>query len=225
MADFSAQVYDITTSGAEFWAVFSGGDESYAKARYVKIVMNGKTYQVTSNESSGGYNTFEYIFTGLSSGTKYTWTATLGYLGSSGSIVWTTYTATGSFTTLTSEVVISPWSWTKSNGSATATQTNNAYKVLQGTLTVDNFSYKVWNDIVDKVVEVLDKEGYGWRTTYATYANTKVAAGDTLSAKIFNSVKCNIDRCHPTGIAYVSAGDPITGSHIIALTNAINNAI
>lgn len=224
MASFTAGVSGITTSTAIFTARFTGGDSDYAKSRYVELLLDGEliTY-VESAETSGGTNNFSWTITGLNSGTYYTWEATLYYVGTSG-LVATSYSKSGSFTT-EEEIIVEPWSWTSSNGSATATQTQNAYKVLTGELTADNFSHRVWNDLVDKVVEVKAKYNLVWETRYATYENSKVSAGDTLSATIYNSVKYNIERCASTGYDFVDPEDPLTGSHIIALTTAINNAI
>lgn len=126
---------------------------------------------------------------------------------------------------------IDPWSWTASNGSATAAQTKAAYNVLMGTATVENFSHKVWNDFVDKVAEVnlaVSEYGDDWSIGGGNYIpkdECYVSAGDTLSAEIYNSVRYNIGSLVSTGITNVSPGDEITGYHIIRLAERLNDYI
>lgn len=59
---------------------FSGGDESYAYARRIRVSITGVgDYYFTSPQTSGGYNTFSGVITGLSPGTFYSWFAWLQY--------------------------------------------------------------------------------------------------------------------------------------------------
>ena len=51
-------------------------------------------------------------------------------------------------------MAITPWSWTASNGTATAAETQAAYNALVGKDLTLKFSYKVWNDLVSKVYSV-----------------------------------------------------------------------
>jgi len=219
MATFEATMYKTSSTTAYFSASFSGGDASYAKARYVKLVVGGVTYQITSNESSGGSNSFSKAVSGLSAGTTYSWTATLGYVDGSGNIVWSTYTDSGNFTTDTASLNVEKWSWSASTDRA------NFLKMCNGQLPVDYAYASVWNEIVDKIDEVLNAMGLYWQSNYASKANTKASAGKSLSAVMYNSAKHNVERMASTGTSPVSKGNKIFGKHFTALTDAINTAI
>lgn len=120
------------------------------------------------------------------------------------------------------------WSWTSSNGAASAAQTRNAYSVLEGSLPTENFSYKVWNDIVDKASEVRSAKGYTWDTVsgkYFSVSGCKVSQGDSLTAKKYNSVRYNIGSMKGTGITDRSRGDVIYGTYIVTLTDVLNDII
>lgn len=132
------------------------------------------------------------------------------------------------YATTEPEILVDPWSWTASNGSATATQTRNAYAILQGTRAADDFHHNVWNDLVDKVVEMREALGYSWTTDsgrFPSASGCKVSAGDTLSALKYNALKTNIGSIKSTGIQDVDAGDEITGYHIVHLTDVLNDII
>ena len=134
----------------------------------------------------------------------------------------------GSFTTDTATVPIEPWSWTSSNGEATRTQTQNAYKVLTGDLEASNFSHYVWNDLVAKVLEMREAKGHTWDTgggQYLSASRCRVAAGDSLSAEIYNAVRYNIGSELSTGIYDQDPGDEITGYKIDHLTEVLNEII
>lgn len=232
MATFSITVSSITQTSARFSAKFTGGSATpeYIYPRWVLLEIDGwGEAEIESTTEGTADMSFSYTIRGLKPGTMYSYTATL-YVQSTEGKVPTNYSTTRRFETepIPSSSV-SEWSWTSSNGSATATQTNNAYKVLNGILTIDNFSYKVWNDFVDKVSEVhLEKTGSDWNISNGTYiskANCKVSTGDTLSAEIYNSVKYNIGSLRSTGIADVSRGDKLTGDHILTLANVLNEII
>lgn len=138
------------------------------------------------------------------------------------------YYPAGSATVTVDEDVpsINQWSWTSSNGGASANQTKNAYNAVTNRGGIDEFSYLVWNDMVDKVKEILDAFGYSWSTMYNTYANTKMSSSDkALTAKRFNSLRQNIGGHYSTGISEVSAGDKVYGSYFTTLARCINNWI
>ena len=121
---------------------------------------------------------------------------------------------------------IDNFDWSSSNGSASASQTQTAYSVVNNNSTVSQFSYLVWNDIVDKVKEVLDALGYSWDTTYSTYANAKMSASDRyLTAVRFNSVRNNIGIHYATGISTKLIGDYVYGSDILLLVSKLNSWI
>ena len=97
---------------------------------------------------------------------------------------------------------------------------------------LSDFSYLVWNDMVDKVKEILDyglengKTSYIWDETFCTYENTRIQPTDkTLTAQKFNSLRLNIDSRESTGIGEVKTGDIVYGSYFTTLTNTINTWI
>lgn len=65
------------------------------------------------------------------------------------------------------------------------------------------FAKEAWNAIIDKLNNALKAAGLSWDDTYTTVANAKVkTAYGTLSAKMFNSVRHNIDIPAPLGWAW-----------------------
>lgn len=123
-------------------------------------------------------------------------------------------------------ISITKWSWTASNGNASASQTQAAYSAVVNKTAVTNFSYLVWNDLCDKVKEILDATGGSWDSTYATYANTKMTSSNkTLTATKFNSLRYNIGSHYSTGIADVASNDDVLGSYFTKLASCINGWI
>jgi len=125
------------------------------------------------------------------------------------------------------EVQVDPWDWNASNGSASAAKTNQFYRVLTGqALPEDGFSYLVWNDLVDKVAEVVEAYGGTWYP-YSGYGKNgcKVRSGDTFSASKYNEVRVQIGSILSTGISDRSEGDEIQGRYITVLTDNINTII
>ena len=123
-------------------------------------------------------------------------------------------------------ISITKWSWTASNGNASASQTQAAYSAVVDKTAVTNFSYLVWNDLCDKVKEILDATGGSWDSTYATYANTKMTSSNkTLTATKFNSLRYNIGSHYSTGIADVAPNDDVLGSYFTKLASCINGWI
>lgn len=118
------------------------------------------------------------------------------------------------------------WSWLVSNGTATATQTKSAYTAVTSRGETTGFSYKVWNDLVEKVNEAAVAAGDTWSTTYATLAQTKMTSSDkVLTAKRFNALRHNIGMRVSTGISEVRAGDSVNGNYFITLADKLNNWI
>lgn len=226
---FSASFSSIRETSARFTASFTGGDASFSRYRYVALDVGSDYYEIRSSSAGGSSSSFSRTVSGLSSGTRYTWHAQLGYDNGSG-ITWLSLTASGSFTTAKAQLGVDPWSWTASNGGASAAQTRNFYSVLRGTLPADpgNVSRLVWNDLVDKVLDLRSALGMGWDTVsgrYLSASGCRVSAGDTLSARKYNSVKYNIGSVYPTDLADAAAGDEITGTHVLRLTETINTII
>lgn len=129
-------------------------------------------------------------------------------------------------TATTDGLSVAPWSWTASNGYASSTQTRNAYYAVTGNGSLSDFSYLVWNDMVDKVYEIMQAEGGWWDNQFASYTATKMSSGDkALTARRFNSLRYNIGRHYSTGINTVSPGETVYGWYFTQLANCINRWI
>lgn len=196
-----------------------GLDTNYASSdRVCTWYLNGSkkgTSTLGAKVSSGG----TYKFSGLSSGTSYDISVSITAPG------WT-ITVELDTTAETDEPSVEPWSWTSSNGSASASQTKSAYSAVRNNGSLSNFSYLVWNDLVDKVYEVLDATGDSWNSKYATYAATRMSSSDkALTAKRFNSLRYNIGLRYSTSINEVSRGDTVYGWYFITLADCLNEWI
>lgn len=123
---------------------------------------------------------------------------------------------------------IAKWDWDASNGSANASVTSAAHYAVKNQQPTKNFSHLVWNDMVDKVVEILEAIDDGWNdTTFGlTVEKTKMTTSDTkLTAERFNSLRYNIGRKYSTGINDVSQGDEVKGEYFTTLADRINGWI
>ena len=132
----------------------------------------------------------------------------------------------GAITIKASSIDVEPWSW-----SAT-TERENFYDVLYGNLPAEPryLSHNVWNDLVDKVYELIvaTNSNYGgqWNQYYiSTPEGAHVSRGETLSALKFNATRLNLDLVQDTYLPTVSRNDPILPSYFITLTNVINDVI
>lgn len=213
----SFSISGVTASQATI-TVYPGS--GYTKYRlFVRLTDSASdvTYDTTVSTTSA----FSRTVTGLAPNTSYTVNAA-GVIGTV-SDQWA-----GAQTFTTKAIGVTPWSWTASNGSATAEQTRNAYAILQGTRSADDFSHLVWNDLVDKVEEMRTALGGIWDTVggqYLTASACKAAAGDTLRAAAYNSLKVNVGSIQSTGIQDVAPGDEITGYHITHVVDVLNQII
>ena len=87
------------------------------------------------------------------------------------------------------------FSWENSIGSATETQLQKSYQALTGNGYTKDFSYNVWNDMVELLYKAITQSGLTWDSTFETYKNTKMDFfSKTLTASRFNSVTLNIDK-------------------------------
>lgn len=137
---------------------------------------------------------------------------------------WTWLGAKGFTTNAESEV--DEWDWTISNGSATAAQTQLAYAAITGNGPLTDFSYLVWNDMVNKTYEVIADRNGEWNTTYGTLAETLMTATDkAMTARRFNAIVWNLAQYKTPSVTRKNQGDPMLGSYFIELTNSINNTI
>lgn len=227
MADFSVS-WAVTETMASMTARLTNGDSSFIGTRYLRVYVNGSLRSTLSDSSGGGSDTFTYTIRNLLPGTRYSWDTELGYKAEKeSSITWvSSLDRSGTFTTDEERVYIDQWSWTSSNGSATALQTRAAYSAVTNNGTVKNFSYLVWNDLVDKAKEVFDANGYSWDNRFASYYSTRMSASDRiLTAARFNSLRYNIGIHSSTGIQTVYSGDPVYGWYLTQLVNSLNALI
>lgn len=173
------------------------------------------TSSLGANVSSGG----EYTFKELNAGTIYNISVSITAPG------WT-ITVELDTSAKTDAVSIEPWSWSTSNGSASALQTKAAYSAIMNKGSLSDFSYLVWNDMVDKVKEILDATGGTWDSRFASYSATRMSFSDKkLTATRFNSLRYNIGIRYSTGIDTVYSGDIVYGWYFTTLANCINNWI
>lgn len=117
------------------------------------------------------------------------------------------------------------WSWSESNGRATAAQTQKAYSAITNKGKVTDFSYLVWNDLCAKVYAVRAAVGNigAWDTAYGSYASAQMTSSDKkLTASRFNNLKNQIGSQIGTGINDVSKGDKVYGSYFVTIANRIN---
>lgn len=119
------------------------------------------------------------------------------------------------------------WTWYGSNGSASASQTQQAYTAISNKQVTTNFSYLVWNDMVDKVNEILVAKKYGWSSAYASINATKMSYYDkTLTATRFNSLRYNLAQLRNFyDVPYASTGDIVRGWYFDTLMYQANLAI
>lgn len=202
---------------------------TYNSAKISFASISGATrytiaYRPTSTSTATEISTTStsYTLTGLSPETTYI----VNYRGVN-SYGTGGYMSSGvTFTTEAEPIDVDYWSWTKSNGSATAAQTQAAYTAVTSNGETSSFSYLVWNDLVDKVMEIINATGVSWSTAYGTYANTKMSSSDrVLTATRFNALRQNIGSRVSTGISEVSTGDIVYGSYFITLASCINTWI
>ena len=126
----------------------------------------------------------------------------------------------------TDKILVSAWSWSSSNGTASASQTKAAYTALTNNGSTSDFSYLVWNDMCSKVIEIENAAGLTWSTKYASYADTKMSSSDkVLTSTRFNSLRYNIGRSYSTGINEVASGDTVYAWYFTTLARCMNEWI
>lgn len=204
----------ITEYGKDYVSVSVTNIGSFSYFSFSVENMNGVTVATSGYSSSTTRK-----LSGLSANTAY-------YVVCS----WSTSTSSMGFyntLTFTTNKSVSKWDWNIANGDeATASQTKAAYNAVTGKGKVSDFSYLVWNDLVDKVYEVKQAAGKNWDNTYATYSATKMSySNKTLTATRFNSIRHNIGIHVSTGISEVKTGDTVYGSYFITLANCLNTWI
>lgn len=210
MASFTVSCTDTTVT-MRVTGIKSGQTvRFYVRVDPGSTVYANQTYTATSTSMTR-------TFSGLKAGTDYACNVNLD--GSA-------WIGTKYFTTDSPAIKIDPWSWSSSNGSASAAQTRSAYTAVTNKGSVGNFSYLVWNDMVDKVKEILDANGDTWNTRFASYSATRMSAGDKkLTATKFNSLRYNIGLRYSTGIDTVYSGNTVYGWYFTTLAYCINEMI
>jgi len=157
--------------------------------------------------------------TGLKPGTRYSVSIEAEDLATGWSNSW-------SDRVTTDKILVSAWSWSSSNGTASASQTKAAYTALTNNGSTSDFSYLVWNDMCSKVIEIENAAGLTWSTKYASYADTKMSSSDkVLTATRFNSLRYNIGRSYSTGINEVASGDTVYARYFTTLARCMNEWI
>lgn len=206
-----------------------GYTDTTVTIRVTGLVVGSSTYRfivrltddvddrtITTSFVTATSSTVTKTFGGLSPSTSYTANVNVdnSWLGST------------TFITDSEEIPfnVEPWDWHAS------TERTRFYNVLYGNLPAnsENLSHNVWNDLVNKVNELMiatDATTYGWNEVYATISGTYVRAGESLSAVKFNSLRNNLNFVQNTGINKVNTGDPILPSYFITITNTINSVI
>ena len=123
-----------------------------------------------------------------------------------------------------------PWSWEKSNGSATAAQTKKAYTALMEKGSTHDFSHWVWNDLVENTNALLAQNGQSWSDAFAGYDDTLIPEDGVLTARRFNSLRFNIlnsgwpwaynpERPDYLGREDVQPMDLVYGSYLLELAH------
>ena len=122
---------------------------------------------------------------------------------------------------------VNKWSWVTSwNGEINSTIKTRARNAVRDKTATTNFDHRVWNALVDKVYEIVDKCGYGWDSYYETYSRTLMNTSPyELMADMFNSLRYNIGIHYSTGIQEVDPGDIVYGEYFLTLATCINEWI
>lgn len=120
------------------------------------------------------------------------------------------------------------FNWHSSNGEATTEQTIASHAAVTNKGSVSAFSYKVWNDMCNKVNEILDYSGNTWISTspYLSLSDTKMSpTNKTLTATRYNSLKTNIGQHYPTDLEDKTSGEPVYGDYMTLLVDKMNDWI
>ena len=174
-------------------------------------------FYLTSDDDSAGAPNFRITYADVKANTTYY----LWVRGHSGGLSG----ATTVYIVPPSSKRIDIWRWEVSNKNASVAQTQAAYNAISNRGSVSDFPHLVWNDIVDKLKDVIDYVGAVWFSEYASYENAKMNAYDrVLTANRYNALVDNLDQYLSAldYIGYKNPGNEVKGWDISALTTTIN---
>lgn len=187
----------------------------------ISITLNAITSATTyyARKNGGSWQSGSYPgpfnFTDLTKNTTYTieyYCSAIGYINSN--------TNSSSITTL-DNVKPDPWSWSASNGAASAAQTQAAYNAITKVsgYYVSHFVYEVWNDLIDKVDAFCT-----YKSSPLVDSRARMTSSDRgLSHEKFNYLIAAVNVIASTGITDRAKDDPVVGSYFTTITAAINN--
>lgn len=222
------------------------GLSSYPVERTISIdaiPASGSTVNYSGTVSASTTSKTGIQITGLKKGTDYTVYAYIKF-GTTYGPTGDSYYSLGSYIVKTAGTNISVWTWTAPNTYSSITRTGfiatqaqmtsakNALDKVDGYTTQD-FSHRVWNDLVWKVSEARVAKGVSsqWNDNYGcTRSETLMDEDDStdrvLTAVRYNSLKNNLGENYSTGIADVSTNDSIIAqTHFYQLTDKLNEWI
>lgn len=186
------------------------------KKRVTFYVAGSQVSSFTFTEVPSSGTTKWMTKTGLKPGTRYSVSIEVEDLVTGWSNSWSTKVTTD-------KIVVAAWDWNASNGDASAALTKAAKYAVDHKGSLSDFSYKVWNDMCKKVLNIENAAGLKWNPKYAEYLDTKMSSTDkVLTADRFNSLRYNIGRSYSTGIDEVNSGWPVLGSYFVTLTDCMN---
>lgn len=199
-----------TSKGATIYVTLGSG---YSQFRiFVRLTSdaNSVVYDQTVTRTSS----FSYSISGLSPSTNYTINVCS---------VATSQSEWATARTFTTNAGVAQWSWTTSNGSASAIQTVAMYNAINGTRQLDGLSFLVWNDLCDKVNETAVTAGDSWLTSWGTLSATKMSSSSkALTAQRFNALKNNIGARISTGVQDAGIDSPIYWENFLTLATKLN---
>ena len=209
----------VNSGTATFYT--TGNSDTYGYLSTVSTLdpsTGGPTTILTSDDDSGDSMNCSFTYNVTAGTTYYFWIRLIDI------------TSTGTTTACVKPPPsVKPWDWNASNGSASASSTKAAYTAVTTKGETTAFSYLVWNDLVDKVLEALAAEDESWNTNgskYLSAASTKMTSSDKkLTAARFNALRWNIGTHYSTEITDRSKGDPVLGEYFTILTSSLNSWI
>lgn len=222
------------------------GLSSYPVARTISIdaiPTSGTTINYSDTISANTTNKTNIQITGLKKGTSYTVYAYVKF-GTTYGPSSNNWYSLGWYQVTTDGVDIDIWTWTAPNTCKAITRTGtiatqaqmtsakNALDKVSGYTTQD-FSHRVWNDLVWKISEARVAMGISsqWNNNYGlTRDQTLMSENNSndriLTAARYNALKNNLGENHSTGIADVSTNELIIAqTHFYQLTNKLNEWI